>query len=346
MDGFGSEGNIVVLAGTNRPDVLDPALLRPGRFDRHISIERPDIKGRVDIFKVHLNPIKLESKEPSQVEKLARKLAALTPGFSGADVANVCNEAALIAARSIAESVTTNHFEKAIERVIGGLEKKTFVLSPEEKKIVAYHEAGHAVCGWYLEHAHPLLKVSIIPRGGGALGYAQYLPREDKLQSTAQLLDMMCMTLGGRVAEEIFFKSITTGAQNDLVKITKTAYSQVTNYGMSDKVGNISFGEESNRGELMKPYSESTGRIIDEEVKRIVDEAYKRTVELITKHRGDVEKVAKMLLEREVIGREDMISMLGERAFKEPGAYLDYLGGTVDSKVEESGNGVVPEAVL
>jgi len=222
MDGFGSNEHVVVLAGTNRPDVLDDALMRPGRFDRHIAIDRPDIKGRGDIFKVHLRPIKTDEDIP----KLAQKLAALTPGFSGADIHNVCNEAALIAARHNQETVTEADFEAAIERVIVGLEKKSKVLSPEEKKTVAYHEAGHAVAGWYLEHADPLLKVSIIPRGVGALGYAQYLPKDQYLYSTQQLMDRMCMTLGGRVSEHIFFGTITTGAQDDLQKVTKMAYAQ------------------------------------------------------------------------------------------------------------------------
>ncbi|KAG0231457.1 AAA ATPase afg3 [Mortierella sp. GBA43] len=222
MDGFGSNEHVVVLAGTNRPDVLDDALMRPGRFDRHIAIDRPDIKGRGDIFRVHLRPIKTDEDIP----KLAQKLAALTPGFSGADIHNVCNEAALIAARHNQETVKESDFEAAIERVIVGLEKKSKVLSPEEKKTVAYHEAGHAVAGWYLEHADPLLKVSIIPRGVGALGYAQYLPKDQYLYSTQQLMDRMCMTLGGRVSEHIFFGTITTGAQDDLQKVTKMAYAQ------------------------------------------------------------------------------------------------------------------------
>jgi len=222
MDGFGSHEHVVVLAGTNRPDVLDDALMRPGRFDRHIAIDRPDIKGRGDIFKVHLRPIKTDEDIP----RLAQKLAALTPGFSGADIHNVCNEAALIAARYNKETVVESDFEAAIERVIVGLEKKSKVLSPEEKKTVAYHEAGHAVAGWYLEHADPLLKVSIIPRGVGALGYAQYLPKDQYLYSTQQLLDRMCMTLGGRVSEHIFFGIVTTGAQDDLQKVTKMAYAQ------------------------------------------------------------------------------------------------------------------------
>ncbi|KAJ3023807.1 AAA ATPase afg3 [Thoreauomyces humboldtii] len=323
MDGFGSSEHVVVLAGTNRPDVLDPALLRPGRFDRHINIDRPDIKGRVEIFKVHLKPIKTSE----DLERLSRKLAALTPGFSGADVHNVCNEAALIAARGLADSVTEKHFEAAIERVIAGLEKKSRVLSPEEKKIVAHHEAGHAVAGWFLQHAHPLLKVSIIPRGVGALGYAQYLPKEEYLHSTEQMLDMMCMTLGGRASERIFFKSITTGASDDLQKVTKMAYAQVMTYGMTEKIGNINYGSpEGGEQSFQKPYSEATARMIDEEVRSIIAAAYERTLALLEKKSEEVKKVANLLLEKEVIGRDDMIRLLGPREWKETGNYVEYLG--------------------
>ncbi|KAJ3342945.1 AAA ATPase afg3 [Gonapodya sp. JEL0774] len=321
MDGFETSEHVVVLAGTNRPDVLDSALLRPGRFDRHIAIDRPDIKGRVEIFKVHLKPIKTTE----DLDRLSRKLAALTPGFSGADVHNVCNEAALIAARAMADLVTEKHFEQAIERVIAGLEKKSRVLSPEEKRIVAHHEAGHAVAGWFLQHAHPLLKVSIIPRGVGALGYAQYLPKEDYLHSTEQLSDMMCMTLGGRVAEHLFFDSITTGAQDDLQKVTRQAYAQVMTYGMSS-FGPLSFGRSDDReGQMQKPYSEETARLIDEEVRKIIDGAFKRTQQLLLEKKGEVEKVAMRLLEKEVLNRDDMVDLLGERPWPEKNEYIAYL---------------------
>ncbi|KAJ1555431.1 hypothetical protein HK096_010870, partial [Nowakowskiella sp. JEL0078] len=310
MDGFGSSEHVVVLAGTNRPDVLDSALLRPGRFDRHITIDKPDIRGRVELFKVHLHPIKIDP--VIDVEILAKRLASLTPGFSGADIANVCNEAALIAARTVSENVNTKHFEQAIERVIAGLERKSRVLAPEEKKIVAHHEAGHAVAGWFLKHAHPLLKVSIIPRGVAALGYAQYLPQEQFLHSTDQILDQICMTLGGRVAEELFFDSVTTGASDDLQKVTKMAYAQVTTYGMSPVLGNISFGQNDNREQFQKPYSEETGRMIDDEVRRLIKFAYDRTVALLKERKAEVEKVALLLLEKEVIGRDDMVNLLGQ----------------------------------
>ncbi|KAG0069587.1 AAA ATPase afg3 [Linnemannia elongata] len=313
MDGFGSSEHIVVLAGTNRPDVLDDALMRPGRFDRHIAIDRPDIKGRNDIFQVHLRPIKTEE----DLAKLGQKLAALTPGFSGADIHNVCNEAALIAARHNKETVVEADFEAAIERVIVGLEKKSKVLSPEEKKTVAYHEAGHAVAGWYLEHADPLLKVSIIPRGVGALGYAQYLPKDQYLYSTQQLMDRMCMTLGGRVSEHIFFGTITTGAQDDLQKVTKMAYAQVATYGMDDELGPLSYGNQDNKDQFTKPYSEKTGQIIDNQARSLIGKAFRKTTDLLTEKRADVEKVAKLLMEKEVLNRADMERLLGKRPFQD-----------------------------
>ncbi|KAI9481604.1 MAG: peptidase family M41-domain-containing protein [Benjaminiella poitrasii] len=321
MDGFDSNQHVVVLAGTNRPDVLDPALLRPGRFDRHISIDRPDIGGRAQIFEVHLKPIKTKVDKPI----LARKLAALTPGFAGADIHNVCNEAALIAARRVKTEVEENDFEDAIERVIAGLEKKSRVLSPEEKKTVAYHEAGHAVAGWFLEHADPLLKVSVIPRGSAALGYAQYLPKDQYLYSKKQLLDRMCMTLGGRVSEHIFFDTITTGAQDDLQKVTKSAYAQITAYGMNPKVGPISFSDPSGEQRFQKPFSEETGTTIDMEARKLVNEAFDRTLNLLTEKKNEIEKVAKLLLEKEVLTREDMEQLLGKRPFNEHTVYDEYV---------------------
>lgn len=324
MDGFNTTTNVVVLAATNRVDILDNALLRPGRFDRQIYVPAPDIKGRASIFKVHLTPLKTDLDR----NDLARKMAALTPGFTGADIANVCNEAALIAARDLNPTIVMKHFEQAIERVVAGMEKKTNVLQPEEKKTVAYHEAGHAVAGWFLEYADPLLKVSIIPRGKG-LGYAQYLPKEQYLYTKEQLFDRMCMTLGGRVSEEIFFKRITTGAQDDLQKVTKSAYAQVVHYGMNEKVGNISF-DMPQPGEMVieKPYSESTAQIIDAEVRELIQRAHKHTTELLTQHKEDVAKVAERLLKQEILSREDMIELLGKRPFPEKSTYEEFVEGT------------------
>ncbi|MBS1743415.1 MAG: ATP-dependent zinc metalloprotease FtsH [Bacteroidetes bacterium] len=311
MDGFGTDLGIIILAATNRPDVLDSALLRPGRFDRQISIDRPDLIGREAIFKVHLVPIKISQKLD------IHKLAEQTPGFAGADIANVCNEAALIAARKNKEAVDMSDFQDAIDRVIGGLEKKNKIISPEEKEIIAYHEAGHAICGWYLEHAYPLLKVTIVPRGTAALGYAQYTPKEQYLYNTDQLIDQICMTLGGRASEDIFFNKISTGASNDLQQITKIAYSMVTMYGMNDKVGNISFYDPSQENYFTKPYSEETGKMIDQEVRKLIDEAYIKTKNLLLEKRADVEKLAKELLVKEVLFKSDVEALIGKRPFEE-----------------------------
>ncbi|TIA94983.1 hypothetical protein E3P96_03959 [Wallemia ichthyophaga] len=409
MDGFASDQHVVVLAGTNRPDVLDPALMRPGRFDRNITVDRPDVGGRSQIFLVHLRPLKLDTTlkkvgPPSEdsdagpsssvgrpttdfptpnpalfqqtsmafsganndvtggpvvmaeaveddltpaerrerdarkmitsdnpYSNLAHRLALLTPGFSGADIANVCNEAALYAARKGAESINLMHFEQAIERVIAGLERKSRVLDKEEKKTVAYHEAGHAICGWFLEHADPLVKVSIIPRGVGALGYAQYLPKERFLFTTEQLIDRMCMTLGGRVSEEIFFGRITTGAQDDLQRITKMAFEVCANYGMNSEIGPVSYGgrEGSSEG-FQKPFSEKTGEMIDLQVRNMITEAHRRTHVLLGERKELVERVAQKLLIKEVLSRQDMIDLLGPRPFEHTKDELDkFLEGDI-----------------
>lgn len=320
MDGFETSDQVVVLAGTNRPDVLDKALLRPGRFDRHIYIDNPELEGRKAIFKVHLAKLKLDNSK--SVESIMGKLAALTPGFSGADIANVCNEAALIAARKGDDSVKMSHFEQAIERVIGGLEKKSKVLSPEEKKTVAYHEAGHAICGWFLKYADPLLKVSIIPRGLGTLGYAQYLPADLYLMTVEQLQDKMAMTLGGRVSEELHFDSVTSGGHDDFKKVTRMASAMVMSLGMSPKLGYINY-ERKSENDLTKPFLEYTGEIIDSEVRRIVAEAHERCKALLQEKSHELELVAQELLQKEVITREGMIRILGERPFAEMGDAFD-----------------------
>jgi len=308
MDGFGTDSGVIIMAATNRPDILDSALMRPGRFDRQISVDRPDLQGREEIFKVHLLPL---TKLSSDVD--AQKLAAQTPGFAGAEIANVCNEAALIAARHNKEAVDMQDFQDAIDRVIGGLEKKNKIISPEEKSIVAYHEAGHAIAGWYLPHADPLLKVSIVPRGVAALGYAQYLPKEQYLYRTEQLMDSMCMTLGGRIAEDIFFGKISTGAQNDLERITKLAYSMITIYGMNEKVGHVSFHDPQGEYGYQRPYSEKTAELIDEEVRALIQKAYDITKALLTEKREQLEKVAKALLEKEILFKSDLEDLIGRR---------------------------------
>ncbi|OVA17835.1 Peptidase M41 [Macleaya cordata] len=354
MDGFGTTAGVVVLAGTNRPDILDKALLRPGRFDRQISIDKPDIKGREQIFQIYLKKVKLDH-EPSYYSE---RLAALTPGFAGADIANVCNEAALIAARNESAKVTMEHFDAAIDRIIGGLEKKNKVISKLERRTVAYHESGHAVAGWFLEHAEPLLKVTIVPRGTAALGFAQYVPSENLLMTKEQLFDMTCMTLGGRASEEVLLGKISTGAQNDLEKVTKMTYAQVSVYGFSDKVGLLSFPQREDVYEMSKPYSNETGAIIDGEVREWVAKAYKHTVELIRKHKEQVAQIAELLLEKEVLHQEDLVRVLGERPFKssEPTNYDRFKQGFLEEEksikstegesVEDDGSSPIPPGVV
>ncbi len=317
MDGFSGDTGIIVLAATNRPDVLDTALLRPGRFDRQISIDIPDVKGREKIFDVHLKPIK-KSKDLD-----IRKLAIQTPGFAGADIANICNEAALIAARKGKGEVDMSDFNDAIDRVIGGLEKKNKIISPDEKRVIAYHEAGHAVSGWFLEHAHPLVKVTIVPRGVAALGYAQYLPKEVYIRNTDHLLDDMCMSLGGRAIEELVFGKISTGALSDLQHVTRMAYAMISMYGMSAKLGNISFYDPQSEGSLTKPYSEETGKIIDEEVRDLVQQAYLRVRTLLQDKIGAVKTIAEELLKKEVLYKDDLDRLIGIRPFVDTSDEVD-----------------------
>jgi AFG3 family protein len=324
MDGFGTDSGVIILAATNRPDTLDSALLRPGRFDRQISIDKPDINGRTQIFNVHLKPLTLGP------DVDAKRLSAQTPGFAGAEIANVCNEAALIAARRDKKFITNQDFTDAIDRVIGGLEKKNKIISPQEKRIVAYHEAGHAIAGWFLEHADPLVKVSIVPRGVAALGYAQYLPREQFLYNVEQMTDEMCMTLGGRAAEDIVFGKISTGALSDLERITKTAQSMVAIYGMNAKLGNVSYYDSKGQNEygFSKPYSEATAQLMDEEIRHIIEQAYARTKELLIERRHELEVVAKELLEKEVLLQDDLERLVGKRPFDEQTTYQAHMAGT------------------
>jgi len=306
MDGFPTDKGVILMAATNRPDVLDNALLRPGRFDRQIGIDRPDLKGREEIFKVHLKNIKISEDISPSV------LAEMTPGFAGAEIANVCNEAALVAARRNKEGVDMDDFNHALDRVIGGLEKKNKLISPEEKEIIAFHEAGHAICGWFLEHASPLVKVTIVPRGIGTLGYAQYLPKEEYITRTEQLLDRMCMTFGGRAAEEIIFGKISTGAQSDLDQVTKMAYSMVAIYGMNEKVGQVSFyGMQGDS--FQKPYSDQTASMIDEEVRNLVNSQFLRAKKLLRDKKKELESMAKHLLEKEVLLKSDVEKLIGPR---------------------------------
>jgi len=328
MDGFGTDSGVIILAATNRPDILDSALLRPGRFDRQISVDKPDLVGREAIFRVHLKPLKLDA------DVDAKKLSAQTPGFAGAEIANVCNEAALIAARKNKQHVDMQDFQDAIDRVIGGLEKKNKLISPEEKKIVAYHEAGHAIAGWFLEHADPLLKVSIVPRGIAALGYAQYLPKEQYLYTVEQLMDGICMTLGGRVAEDIIFGRISTGAQNDLERITKMAYAMVSIYGMNAKVGNVSFNDPQGEYGLTKPYSDNTAQMIDQEVRNLIQSAYDRTKNLLLEKRDLLEALTQQLLKKEIIFQSDLEGILGKRPFDHKTTYQEYMTSDDDKAAE------------
>ncbi len=308
MDGFDTNSGVIILAATNRADILDRALMRAGRFDRQIHVELPDLNERAEIFNVHLRPLKLN--ESVKVDFLAKQ----TPGFSGADIANVCNESALIAARKNRESVTKQDFLDAVDRIIGGLEKKNKIISQVEKKTIAYHEAGHATISWLLEHAHPLVKVTIVPRGK-ALGAAWYLPEERSITTKDQLLDEMASALGGRAAEEIIFGKISSGAQNDLEKVTKQAYAMVSIFGMSEKVGHVSFYDSSGQSDysFTKPYSEKTAELIDKEVKVLIDRQYVRAVQILKDNAEGHQKLGELLLEKEVIFSEDLEEIFGKR---------------------------------
>ena len=330
MDGFNTDKGVIIMAATNRPDVLDTALLRPGRFDRQILIDRPDRLERAAIFLVHTRNLVLHESVDHET------LAAQTPGFAGAEIANVCNEAALLAARLDKESIEMVDFEHAIDRMIGGLEKKNKLIKPEEKRIVAYHEAGHAITGWYLKNTDPVIKVSIVPRGLAALGYAQSLPDERYITTKEAFLDQMTMMIGGRVAEEIIFGQLSTGAQNDLERITKTAYAMVVDFGMSERVGHVSFNVSRGRNDAPvfdKPYSETLAELIDSEVKVLIDDVRARAHVMLEEKRDKLEELARMLLDKEVLGPKELVSILGARPH---GEYVSYNGSAPSEEPESA----------
>jgi cell division protease FtsH len=333
MDGFGSNSGVIILAATNRADILDKALLRAGRFDRQIHVDLPDVQERKEIFNVHLRPIKIN--ETVDVNFLAKQ----TPGFSGADIANVCNEAALIAARKSKAFVEKQDFLDAVDRIIGGLEKKTKITTKSEKKSIAYHEAGHATISWKLEHAHPLVKVTIVPRGE-ALGAAWYLPEERQLTNKEHLLDEMCSTLGGRAAEEVFLNQTSTGAINDLERVTKRAYAMVAYFGMSEKIPNMSYYDSSGNSDygFTKPYSERTAELIDEEAKGIVAEQYERAKQILRENAEGHNKLAELLIEREVIFAEDLENIFGKRPWTSRSDELIAQNGDAEKKQQEKHN--------
>jgi cell division protease FtsH len=338
MDGFSTDKGVIIMAATNRPDILDNALLRPGRFDRQILIDKPDRIQRAQIFRVHCRVLTLANDVDMEV------LAGQTPGFAGAEIANVCNEAALLAARKDKEAIYMEDFEAAIDRVIAGLEKKNKLISEEEKRIVAYHEAGHAIAGWFSEFTDPVVKVSIVPRGLAALGYAQSLPDERYLYTREAYVDRMIMILGGRVAEEIVFGKITSGAQNDLQKLTKIAYAMVADLGMSEKIGNLSFNlaKQDEQPFANKPYSDATARLIDEEVKALIDNVHRRTTELLQEKRDLLEQLAQLLLEQEVLSEKDLILVLGERPYKRHPEAPPVTAEGEPRLPESAGNGAAP----
>jgi len=331
MDGFGTNTNVIVLAATNRADVLDKALMRAGRFDRQIYVDLPDLNERKEIFEVHLKPIK--TSETLDLEFLARQ----TPGFSGADIANVCNEAALIAARKEQKSVTKQDFLDAVDRIVGGLEKRSKIITPEEKRAIAFHEAGHATVSWMLQYAAPLVKVTIVPRGQ-SLGAAWYLPEERQIVRPEQLLDEMCATMGGRAAEKIIFDTISTGALSDLEKVTKQARAMVTVYGLNDKIGNVTYYDSSGQSEygFTKPYSEVTAQTIDKEISNIIEGQYQRAITILKENKDKLTKLAERLLEKEVIFKDDLEEIFGKRSFqKETQSEESHLQTEVKPENEE-----------
>ena len=330
MDGFGTNSGVIILAATNRADVLDGALMRAGRFDRQIYVDMPDLNERQEIFEVHLKPLKLEKN--LDVSFLAKQ----TPGFSGADIANLCNEAALIAARNNKKKVEKQDFLDAVDRIIGGLEKKNKIITPSEKKAIAFHEAGHATISWLLEHAHPLVKVTIVPRGQ-SLGAAWYLPEERSITTTEQILDEMCSALGGRAAEQLIFGKISTGALSDLEKVTKQAYAMVSIYGLNEKIGNISYFDSRGQDMFTKPYSDDRARVIDEEVSKMIEIQYERALKLLTDNKEKLSELAEKLLSSEVIFKEDLESIFGKRVWDKTEENTDdSKEGKMDEKVKES----------
>ncbi|MDX9890545.1 MAG: ATP-dependent zinc metalloprotease FtsH [Bacteroidales bacterium] len=336
MDGFSTNAGIIMLAATNRADILDRALLRAGRFDRQIHVELPDVEERIEIFKVHIRPLKLSKNV--DIEFFARQ----TPGFSGADIANVCNEAALVAARKNKAEIEKEDFLSAIDRIIGGLERRSKIISPKEKRVIAFHEAGHATVSWLLEHASPLVKVTIVPRGK-SLGAAWYLPEERQITNTDQLMDEISATLGGRAAEDVMFGKISTGALNDLERVTKQAYAMVMYYGLNEKIGNLSYYDSSGQSEysFSKPYSETTAKLIDEEVHKLIDTAYQRAKDILTTHKEQLTKLATQLLEKEVIYREDLVEVFGERPFDSDNKIIKNNNTqTTETPTEEKDNSV------
>jgi cell division protease FtsH len=330
MDGFGSDSNVIVLAATNRADVLDKALMRAGRFDRQIYIDLPDVRERKEIFEVHLRPLKVDEKLDTDF------LSKQTPGFSGADIANVCNEAALIAARYDKKHVGKQDFLDAVDRIVGGLEKKNKIITPKEKEAIAFHEAGHATVSWMLEHAAPLVKVTIVPRGK-SLGAAWYLPEERQLVKPDQMLDEMCATLGGRAAEEVIFNEISTGALNDLEKVTKQARDMVTVYGLNDKIGNLTYYDSSGQNEygFTKPYSEKTAELIDEEISKMIEEQYQRAISILIKHKDKLTELATVLLDKEVIFKDNLQKIFGDRPFsKSDATFVEVASKDANADVE------------